>query len=71
MRETAAEPGGKAESSGRARLSGPERRDHIAGATLSLIARRGLHGTTLPRIASWLALSSHPNALNRLQAKSR
>jgi AcrR family transcriptional regulator len=100
MRETAA-AGWQSKSSGRARLSGPERRDQIAGATLSLIARRGLHGTTVPRIAeevgmeapslnthfssrhemllaalaapfdriaNWLALSSDPNALSRLQA---
>jgi hypothetical protein len=43
--------GWQRKSCGRARLSGPERRDQIADATLSLITRRGLHGTAVSRIA--------------------
>jgi AcrR family transcriptional regulator len=99
VRETEVGPDGKA--SRRVRLSGPERRDQIATATLALIARRGLQGATVyriaeevgmeppslyahfssrqqmllaaldalfDRIANWLALSSDPNALNRLRA---
>lgn len=56
MRETAAEPGGK--TSGRARLSGPERRDQIATVTLALIARRGLQGATVSRIAEGVGMEA-------------
>ena len=49
MADAATQPGKT--SRVRTRLSGAERRDQIATATLSLLARRGLHGTTVSRIA--------------------
>jgi AcrR family transcriptional regulator len=42
----------------RARLSGPERKAQIADATLRLMARHGLHGTTVSRIAEEVGMEA-------------
>ena len=42
----------------RTRLSGPERRDQIARATLVLLAQRGLQGTTVSRIAEEVGIEA-------------
>jgi AcrR family transcriptional regulator len=42
----------------RIRFSGPERREQIAAATLSLMARHGLQGTTVARIAEEVGMEA-------------